>query len=98
VADLPDGVRPEIIAALVIPDSSDHAEMLFNATEVERQFAARLSGQLAEMTGHRAAVLRGVAELLGPYWPSGAKLMDAMAVAPERVRRDVLRWLDILDP
>jgi hypothetical protein len=83
-----------VVAALVMP-ADDYAEAALNATPEERQFAADLTGWLAELYGVQAATLGGIAEMLRPYWDPGATLMDAMAEAPPEVRREVLHWLTL---
>jgi hypothetical protein len=98
VADeLPAGVRPDVVAALVMPDPSDYAENLLNSNEAERKLARDICGQLAEFDSWQASMLGFIVHELRPYWRDPKrKLMDVLAEVPDDVRQRVLKILDTL--
>lgn len=86
------GVRGEVVAGLVLP-GGDFAELAWNATDAEREYAARVSGYLAELYADQAGAIATLGHELRPYWPRGGKLWDALAAAPGDVRMRCLRML-----
>ena len=93
--ELPEGVRPDVVAALLMPDESDFAEYALNSTEQERELAAQLHGRMADFDGWDSYVMLGLIHELRPYWRDPKqRLMDVIAAAPGDVRMRCLRLLD----